>query len=74
MRLEDASVNCRFCGKRLNELVALRVQMGGPQICGPCIDKGNRQMARLDHDKRERAQRQRMNGNADETVDERGEG
>lgn len=34
-------MKCQRCGNGLLPVVELSVQMGGPQVCGPCIDQEN---------------------------------
>ena len=35
-------MNCIGCGNELLEVVAMTVGLGGPQVCGPCIDAGTK--------------------------------
>ena len=35
------TVKCERCGEPLLPVVAATVAMGGPAVCGPCIDRSN---------------------------------
>ena len=48
-------MNCLRCGEKLLDLVAMTVSLGGPQICGSCIDSQRSGVGKMtDADNKER--------------------